>query len=311
MVQHRGRHAHQTAAAAAPRDEAARHQRADVGDLRRGADRPGDVHRTLHRHSRRGAGDLQDMASHAARARDGAGKSPRNASEDLFQERERVARGLAQAQHRRAASLLQLQAGHQAPDDRDRRRTVGRFDRLRSQTLRHRPASVHGQGQLRPETLPPSDDEHLGRGVRGVALDADQLGARSAGTRPALLGKPRTGDLGGRGNGPAPSGGYAILPGQRPEPRGAAPDGHRTGGREADGDGRCRARHGDRMLRRRQQLRRHRVPVPAKEPHRREENPRDRRGARRVPETHARRIPVRLRRRGRIHAPAADVHAGA
>ena len=43
----------------------------------------------------------------------------------FFQERKRVARGFAQAQHRRAAGLLQLQAGHQAPDHRDRRRTVG------------------------------------------------------------------------------------------------------------------------------------------------------------------------------------------
>ena len=72
--------------------------------------------------------------------------------------------GSHKAQHRRAAGLLQLQTGHQAPDHRDRRRTVGRVDRLRGQALRHRPPGIHGQGQLRPEALPPPDDEHVGRG---------------------------------------------------------------------------------------------------------------------------------------------------
>lgn len=279
MVQHRGRHAQQTAPAAAPRNEKARHEGADVGDLRRGTDRPGDVDRALHRHSRGGAGDLQDMAPDAARARDGAGKGPRNAREDLFQERKRVARGFAQAQHRRAAGLLQLQTGHQAPDHRDRRRTVGRVDRLRGQALRHRPPGIHGQGQLRPEALPPPDDEHVGRGVRGVALDADRIGPCGAGARSALFGKPRAGHFRGRGDGFAPSGRHALLPGKRAEPCGSAPDGHRPGGRDADGDGRRRAGHGDRMFRRRQQLRGHRLPVPAEEFRRGEEDTRDRRGA--------------------------------
>ena len=47
----------------------------------------------------------------------------------------------------------------------------------------------------------------------------------------------------------------------------------------ADGDGRRRAGHGDRMFRRRQQLRGHRLPVPAEEFRRGEEDTRDRRGA--------------------------------
>ena len=176
MVQHRGRHAQQTAAAAASRDQAARDEGADERHLRRRTDRPGDVDGAFHRHPRRGAGDLQDMAAYAAGARHGTGKSPRHPGEDLFQERKRIARRVAQAQHRRAAGLLQLQAGHPPPDHRDGRGAVGRGDRIRGQALRHRPAGLHGQGQLRPETLPAADDEHLGRRVHRIAQHAHGIG---------------------------------------------------------------------------------------------------------------------------------------
>ncbi len=92
------------------------------------------------------------------------------------------------------------------PDDRDRRRTVGRFDRLRGQALRPRRAGFHGQGQLRPEALPPSDDEHVGRGVHGVAQHNHRLGPRGRERDPDCSGKPRAGDLGGRGDGSATPG---------------------------------------------------------------------------------------------------------
>ena len=108
---------------------------ADERHLRRRTDRPGDVDGAFHRHPRRGAGDLQDMAAFAAGARHGTGKSPRHPGKDLFQERKRIARRIAQAQHRRAAGLLQLQAGHTPPDDRNGRRAVGRGHRLRSQAF--------------------------------------------------------------------------------------------------------------------------------------------------------------------------------
>ena len=263
MVQHRGRHAQQTAAAAASRDQAARDEGADERHLRRRTDRPGDVDGAFHRHPRRGAGDLQDMAAYAAGARHGTGKSPRHPGEDLFQERKRIARRIAQAQHRRAAGLLQLQAGHTPPDDRNGRRAVGRGHRLRSQALRARRAGFHGEGQLRTETLPAADDEHVGRRVHRVAQHNHRLGPRGARTRPRLLGKPRAGDLGGRGDGSATPGGHPLLPGQRAEPRDPAPDRHRAGGGRTDGDGRRRAGRGDRLLRRRQQFRRAGLPVPA------------------------------------------------
>ena len=103
---------------------------------------------------------------------------------DLFQERKRIARRIAQAQHRRAAGLLQLQAGHTPPDDRNGRRAVGRGHRLRSQAFRARRAGFHGEGQLRTETLPAADDEHVGRRVHRVAQHNHRLGPRSARTRP-------------------------------------------------------------------------------------------------------------------------------
>ena len=198
MVQHRGRHAHETASAAESRDQTARHEGADVGDLRRGAHRPGDVHGTLHRHSRGGSGDLPDLATDAAGARHGTREGPRYPGEDLLQERERLSRGIPQAQHGGAAGILQLQAGHQAPDHRDGCRTVGGVDRLCVETLRHRPSGLHGQGELRPEALPEADDEHLGRRMRGFALDAHRVGTRGPCAGSSLLGQPRTGHLGGR-----------------------------------------------------------------------------------------------------------------
>ena len=50
---------------------------------------------------------------------------------------------------------------------------------------------------------------------------------------------------------------------QRAQPRDAAPDGHRPGGREADEDRRRLSRRGDRLRRRRQQFRRAGLPLPA------------------------------------------------
>ena len=267
MVQYRGRHARETPAAPPPRDARTRHQGADERHFRRGADRPGVLDRTLHRDPRRGAGDLSDLAPGPARAGLRTGAHARHAGEDLFQERERLARRVAQAQHRRAAGLLQLQAGHQAPDHRDRRRTVGLGHRLRRAAFRSRRAGLHGEGQLRTEALPPAHDEHLGRRVHRLAQHADRLGPGGAGARSALLGQPRPGDLRSRGAGRAAPRGHALLPGQRAEPRAAPPDRHRPGGRGADGAGRRRTRRGDRMLRRRKQLRGHRLPVPAQEPH--------------------------------------------
>ena len=242
MVQHRGRYADETPAATQPRHQTTRHQGADVGYLRRRAHRPGDVHRTLHRHPRRGAGDLPHLETYAPRAGLRPRKGPRHPGKNLLQERKRLARRFAQTQHRRAAGLLQLQTGNQTSDHRDGRRAVGRLDRLRRQALRHRSEGLHGQGQLQPETLPAADDEHLGRRVSGLPVDHHRVGPSRPQTGSRRFGKPRAGNLRGRRDGTAQPRGYALLSGQRPEPRAAAPDRHRAGGRHADGDGRRRTR---------------------------------------------------------------------
>ena len=227
MVQHRSRHAQPAAAAAAPRHPGTRHPGATVGRVRRGADRTGNVRRTVHRHSRGGTGDLPHLEADAAGTRHRTGEGARHAGENLLQERERLARRLAQAQHGRTAGLLQLQAGHPPPHDRDGRRTMGFGHRLRGTALRHRRRGLHGPRELRPETLPAADDADLGREVLPLALGPHRLGPRRAGEGPGLLGQPRTGDLGGRGDGAATPRRHALLPGQRTEPRATAPDRHR------------------------------------------------------------------------------------
>ena len=108
-------------------------------------------------------------------------------------------------------------------------------------------------------------------GTECIASPSTITASGRARTRPRLLGKPRAGDLGGRGDGSATPGGHPLLPGQRAEPRDPAPDRHRAGGGRTDGDGRRRAGRGDRLLRRRQQFRRTGLPVPAQEPCRRQE----------------------------------------
>ena len=242
MVQHRGRHAAETAAAARSPHPPSRDGRTDELHLRRRTRTAGVLDRTLHRHPRRGARPLPHLALYAARAGLCAGTGARHAGEDLFQERKRLARRLAQAQHGPAAGLLQRQTRHQAPDDRNGRRTMGFGHRAGQPVLRPRPESLHGQGQLRAETLPQATDEHVGSRGDPLAQHADRRGTPRSGRRSRLLGQPRAGDLrGGRDSRTAPRR-HALLPGQRTEPRAAAPDRHRRGGARADGDGGRRTR---------------------------------------------------------------------
>ena len=83
------------------------------------ADRPVD------RHPGRGARHPAPVAADAARARRPARGGARHAGAHLLQGRVGVARGVAQAEHRGAAGLLQQGRGHPAAGDRDRRRPVG------------------------------------------------------------------------------------------------------------------------------------------------------------------------------------------
>ena len=90
-----------------------------------GADRAGDVDRPVDRHPGRGARHPAPVAADAARARDATRAAPRHAGAHLLQGRVGVARGLAQAEHRGAAGLLQQGRGHDPAHHRDRRRASG------------------------------------------------------------------------------------------------------------------------------------------------------------------------------------------
>ena len=73
----------------------------------------------------RGAGHLPALAAVAALPGAPAGGGARHAGPDLLQVRGRLAGRLAQAEHRRAAGLLQRQGRHQEADHRNRRRANG------------------------------------------------------------------------------------------------------------------------------------------------------------------------------------------
>ena len=96
----------------------------------------------------------------------------------------------------------------------------------------------------------PSDLTEAGRGDPGRAPRLDRV----AGHRD---------QRGGRGRGAGPD--HQLRAGQRAQPRADAPDDHRRGGAAAAGEGRGDARPAGRLHRRRLELRRADVPVPAGE----------------------------------------------
>ena len=119
--------------------------------------------------SRAGARGLQAVAPVAADPRAPAGEGARHAGEDLLQVRRRVAGRLAQAQHRRAAGLVQRAGRHQEARHRDRRRPVGLVAGLRRRAVRHRGHGVPGARVVRPEALPPRADGNLRRALHRSA----------------------------------------------------------------------------------------------------------------------------------------------
>ena len=144
LVQPRGR-----SAAAAAAGFASRHQTADrtcrsraaVSD---GADPAGSIARTLYRYSGADPRRVSHVAAVAALSRAAAGAGARHAGQDLLQERRCFAGRFAQAQHSRAAGLVQQRAGHQEAFDRDRCRPVGFLARFRRCAVRHRCHGVSG-----------------------------------------------------------------------------------------------------------------------------------------------------------------------
>ena len=154
--------------------------------------RAGGQHRALDRHPRRGPRHPLPLAAVAAPARRLPGEAPEDAGADLLQGRERQPGRQPQAQHRRAAGLVQQAVRHQAADHRDRRRPVGQRPGLRLQPDRPGVQGLHGAHQLRPEAVPQADDAGLGRQLHRQPSKRDQRRPRrswpACPTRPGSLG---------------------------------------------------------------------------------------------------------------------------
>ena len=147
-----------------------------------GADRAGSLHRARDRDPRTGARDLPPVAADAAVPRAPPGAGARYPGAHLLQVRRRSAPpGQPQAQHRRAAGLLQQGGRRQAAGHRDRRRPVGLVARLRLRLLRPRVQGLHGEGELRPEALPPRADGDLRRRRRRQPEQRDRRRPRDPG----------------------------------------------------------------------------------------------------------------------------------
>ena len=216
--------------------------------------------------------DLPPVAPDAAVPRPPPGEGARYAGEDLLQVRGRQPRRQPQAQHRRAAGLLQQGGRHQTPRHRDRRRPVGLVAGLRRRALRPRGPGLHGasvsydQKPYRRALM----ETYGARCVPSPVRAKPTSGRAILAQRPDHPGQPRHRHLrGGRGRRAARR--HQVRARQRAQPRAAAPDRHRPGGDEADGDGRRLPGRDHRLHRRRLELRRHRLPVPRREAARRQE----------------------------------------
>ena len=199
-----------------------------------------------------------------------------------------------------AQAFYNKKEGPDAPLHRDRRGPMGQRARVRLQALRARVQGLHGSHLVRAEAVPALDDPGVGRRDRRQPVRGDAVRPRDPGGAPGFAGQPRHRDLGG-GRGRGRTRRHGVLARQRPEPRAPAPDGDRPGGAGADGARRRVPGCGHRLRRRRLELRRPRLPVPAREDRR----PRDRRPrlrAGRLPDADARALRLRLRRHGQADA---------
>ena len=250
------------AAAAEPADRPARRPRRPDADLPDGADRAGGLAGAGDRDPGRGPRRLPAVAPDAAVPRAPARAGARHAGEDLLQVRGRLARRLAQAQHRRPAGLRERAGRDQEARDRDRRRPVGLLAGVRLLAVRPRVRGLHGRLELRPEALPALDDADLGRDRAPLAVGAHAVGPRAGrASRPARWGSrsPR------RSRSPRSDHGHQLRARLGAQPRAAAPDRDRPGGDRA-ARARRRVPGRDRRLRRRRlELRRADVPVHARD----------------------------------------------
>ncbi len=157
-------------------------------------------------------------------------------AQHLLQVRRRQPGRVAQAQHRRPAGLLQRPGGRQEAHHRDRRRPVGQRPRLR---LRASSTSSARSGRCERRTtqkpLPQVDDGGLGRdrSPQPFAI-SPRPAAPSSPQDPDSPGSSRHRHLRGGRMAAAADPDDPLRPGQRPQPRAAAPDDHRRGSAAAD-----------------------------------------------------------------------------
>ena len=256
----------------------------------------------------RGASGVSPVAPDASLSGPPPGEGARDPGAHLLQVRGRLARGLAQAEHRSAAGVLLEAGGHHAPDDRDRGRPVGLGTCVRGRGLRPRGRGLHGQGLVRPEAVPARADRDVRRARRGESLERDERGTHDPRRAPRLDGQPRHGDLrGGRGRGDAR--GHEVLPRLGPEPRAHAPDRDRRRGERPDGARRGLSGRRDRLHGRGVELLGALLPVHRARASRRQPDPCHRRRADRVPEPDEGSLCVRLRGHGAPDAAREDAHA--
>ena len=249
--------------------------------------------RAVDRHPRRGARHPPAVAADASRARRAARARARHACAHLLQGRVGLAGGLAQAEHRSAAGLLQQGRGHRTTHHRDRRRAVGHGAGVRVQPVRPRVQGVHGPRVVQPEAVPQDHDGDVGCRVRAVA-----------GRRPRLARLARARDL-RRGPRRGEPRRHPLLARLGAESRAVASDGHRS-----RGQGAARTRRRDAARRRHRAVRRRiepRRPLAAVRRGPLGAPGRGRAGV--VPDAHRGTLRLRLRRHRRHDAAAADVHA--
>ena len=168
-----------------------------------------------------------------------------------------------------AAGLLQQGRRHQTPGHRDRRGPVGFGLGAGLQAVWPGVQCLHGQGELPAEAVSPHADAHLGRDGACQPQRPDRIRPQSARRRPELPRQPRHRHQRSH-RGHRQTSAHEILARQRAQPRLPAPNRHRPGSHQADGNGRRGAGRDHRLLRRRQQFRRHGVSVHSQENHREE-----------------------------------------
>ena len=166
LVQHRRRPAVAAAARSAPGNRQAGRAGRSFAPLSDGADRPGSERRTAYRDPEARARHLSHVAPDPALSRPAAREGARDDRAHLLQIRGREPRRQPQAQHSGGPGLLQQRGGRDEALDRNGSGAMGLVARLRRRLVRPRGQSLHGQGLLQPEALPPRADGDLWRAMR-------------------------------------------------------------------------------------------------------------------------------------------------